>query len=485
MQFQGIRLVLSLAIGCGLSGYLVGAERLDLRPRSDSRVLSRVTIDLDAGGHSFIRQQAKEAKELSQGLAKEEGSEQGAEQKLPISVVGKLVYDELRLPQAPEAASGGLDTLLALRHYETAEAVIKVGNAGRTPKLVPALRLVAVEQGADRPLLYCPKATIDRDQLDLIDVVGNSVAVDRLLPREPVVEGASWPNDAEVMRSLLALETIAVCEVQSVVDSSNQGYVKLRLAGVVHGSADGAAVEQDVRGVYLFNRHERRITRLNLAVREKRSIGGATPGLDVVAKVQVTIDPIQESPNLNEAILAEVKQLRRESAGQLQYESLPLGFRFRHGRQWYLTAEGRESVTFRRIDNGDLAAQCTISRLPSKSAGQQTSLEEFQNDIRYSLGKNFGEFVSSREWRNAASLNCFEAVVRGLVDEVPVEWHYFLVAPESGPRVAATVTIEKPYVERVASSDRELIESMQFFPAMPAAQTAAQTAAQPTATSPR
>jgi hypothetical protein len=34
------------------------------------------------------------------------------------------------------------------------------------------------------------------------------------------------------------------------------------------------------------------------------------------------------------------------------------------------------------------------------------------------------------------------------------------------------VTIEKPMVERVGTADRELVESLQLFPAMPAAKTA-------------
>ena len=96
------------------------------------------------------------------------------------------------------------------------------------------------------------------------------------------------------------------------------------------------------------------------------------------------------------------------------------------------------------MDSSDLVAQCTLTILPPKSAGRQTSLEQFQKDITFSLGKNFGELVSSRQWQNAAGLYCYEVVARGLVEEVPVEWHYYLLAPESGNRVSLAVTIEKP-----------------------------------------
>ena len=276
------------------------------------------------------------------------------------------------------------------------------------------------------------------------------------------------------MGPLLTLDSVAVCEVQSVLDEFNVDFAKIRLAGTVHGMCDGAATQQEVRGVYLFDRKLQRVTRLNLAIKETRSIGGATPGLDAVAKVQISIAPIENSAQLDDAAVAKVKGQTRIPTRDLSFESPTLGFRVKHDRQWYLAGEGRESVTFRRVDNGDLAAQCTITQLPSKSEGRQTTLDEFQKDITFTLGKSFGELVSSQEWQNAAGLHCYEVVVRGLVEELPVEWHYFLAAPQSGPRVSVVVTIEKPMVERVAKADRELVESLQLFPAMPPAKVAAQ-----------
>src|SRR4029077_16348520 len=101
-----------------------------------------------------------------------------------------------------------------------------------------------------------------------------------------VAEGESWANDASVMGPLLTFDTVAVCEVQSILDEFNDNYAKVRLSGDVHGTADGAATQQEVRGVYLFDRKLHRITRLNLAVREKRSIGGSTPASGARAEGQ-------------------------------------------------------------------------------------------------------------------------------------------------------------------------------------------------------
>ena len=113
-----------------------------------------------------------------------------------------------------------------------------------------------------------------------------------------------------------------------------------------------------------------------------------------------------------------------------------------------------------------------LSILPAKAPGRQTSLEQFQKDVVFSLGQNFGELVSSRQWQNAHSHYCYELVLRGTVAELPVEWHYYLVAREGGHRLSAAVTMNGPMVERLAGVDRALIERLELFPPMPAAETA-------------
>jgi hypothetical protein len=451
---------LSILLIPGVLGSMVcaaaAADRIDLSCNNESGQMVHVSIQLDAGGHNLVRPQ-------------QDGKPAGDEQTQPISVAAKLAFDEKRVAAAADAATG---TPLAVRYYDQAEAVIKVNETGKTPRLTGDRKLIVLEQAQQRPMAFCPDGPLSREQLDLVDVVGDSYCINRLLPKQAVASGESWANDASVMGPLLTFDTVAVCEVQSILDEFNENFAKVKLAGDVQGTADGAATQQEVRGVYLFDRKLRRITRLNLAVREKRSIGGATPGIDAVAKVQVKVDPIESSSHLSDGVISNSTTTARSPLRDLSFEAPVLGFRVKHDRQWYVTAQGREATTFRRVDGGDLIAQCTLTRLPSKSAGRQTTLEQFQKDIAFSLGKNFGELVSSRQWQNAAGLYCYEVVARGLVEELPVEWHYYLLAPESGNRVSVAVTIEKPMLQRVGGADRQLVESLQLFPAMPPAQTA-------------
>ena len=119
-----------------------------------------------------------------------------------------------------------------------------------------------------------------------------------------------------------------------------------------------------------------------------------------------------------------------------------------------------------------MLAQCTITSLPPKSAGRQTTLEEFERDIRFALKEKFGELVSSRQWTNSFGHHCLEVVVRGTAEEVPIEWHYYLVAPDSGNRVSVAVTIEGEMVSRLAAADRTLVNAVELLPTAPSVETA-------------
>jgi hypothetical protein len=198
---------------------VLAAERINLSPQLTARDLARVSINLQAGGHSLVRTAA-------------DGNGQGADQKLPMSVSARLEYDELRLSPTIDANNR---TLLALRYYDKADAVLKVDDSGRAPQLAEDRRLIAMESDEDQTMLYSPDGSLLREQLDLIDVVGNSLFVEQLLPADPVANGESWEHDSAVMGPFLALDSVAVCEVKSVLDEYNANFAKMRLAGVVHG----------------------------------------------------------------------------------------------------------------------------------------------------------------------------------------------------------------------------------------------------------
>ncbi len=186
----------------------------------------------------------------------------------------------------------------------------------------------------------------------------------------------------------------------------------------------------------------------------------------------MNVKPLDSSPNLPPSKIASLESTNRLKLDMLQLEPEKQGYRVFHDRRWIVTNSVRESTTLRRVERGDVLAQCTITSLPPKSAGNQTTLEEFERDIRISLKEKFSELVSSRQWTNSFGHHCLEVVVRGKAEEVPIEWHYYLVAPESGNRVSIAVTIEGEMVQRLAAADRSLVNAVELLPASGKTQTA-------------
>jgi hypothetical protein len=444
------------------------AETVDLSPRPGAAPSMRVTVNFEAGGSALIRvsgngEATSTVANNSAGAAAAAPVPVNEQTQLPVSVTATLVYDERILtPSATGSASVPPRLPLAVRYYTQAEATIKVDKGGLSPRLAESRRTIVVENQPVRPMLYSPAGPIPREELDLIDVIGNSAVVDRLLPTRPVAQGESWKTDANAMAALLTFDHVSVCEVESVLEEFNASFAKIRAAGVVHGTADGTPTEQEVRAVALFDRRLGRIARLNIAAREKRSIGAATPGLDAVAKLQIKLEPAPADSPLTDNVIASAARSRR-AANDVLLEVPAMGLRLVHDRDWFLTAQNRQAITLRRLAAGEVVGQVTLTSLPPKSPAQ-TSLEQFQSDVVRSLGQNFGEMVAARQWLTPRRYYTYGVVARGSVQEVPIEWHYYLVAQDTGHRISAATTVEGAKAAQLGQADRQLVESLELFP---------------------
>lgn len=422
-------------------------EILDLSPRIAAGDLARVSVELKAGGSLLVRAEQTES-----------NAELAEPSSLPMEVTANLTYEELRLPVRAEPS------IWAARHYSQADASIKVENAGKQPMLPADCGLVLVQvEPSGRTFFATSQGPLQRNEFDLIHTVGNSLLLNRLLPTESVSSSESWTHDTDTMAGLLALDSVSVCEVSSIIEKISSRYVQLRLAGTVHGVVDGAATELELKGIYRFNKRLRRITHCNLAVKEKRSLGGATPGLEVVAKLKIVVAPLAHSKHLSKDRVASLARIEPEMLESIVFHSPQKGVRIIHDHGWYVTNEEREAVTLRRIGDNDLIGHCTLRRLPSKSIEHQTLLEAFQKDVRFGLRDSFEEFARSRQWTNKHGCTCLTVVARGHVEEVPVEWHHYLVMTESGQRASLAFTVQGSDVERFANADQQLVESLELF----------------------
>ena len=128
-----------------------------------------------------------------------------------------------------------------------------------------------------RTTLFSPSGPLTREELDLIEVPGNSAVLYTLLPEKAVAVGASWDVSCEVMAALLGLDNCSHSDVKGKLLSVEKGYGKLEYSGAVDGAVTGVATEIQFKAKALIELSSKRLTSFSLAVKESRSIGPAHP----------------------------------------------------------------------------------------------------------------------------------------------------------------------------------------------------------------
>ncbi len=440
-----------LAIVVWLSPALVPAAAMAVEAAEKSEAF-RLTPTLEKGDASEVRLTLEVGGELIAA------NEEGEQTRLPMSVVARLSYEEQLVAwwADPNIASR------SLRRYGEAKATLKSAEKGETRELPADRRLIAAKVAIDGTALNGVNGRLSREQCDLIDIPGNSLVVDRLLPKRELKATEGWDHDADTIAALLGMNHVAICEVRSTVVGMENRQVQIRLAGTVHGTIEGASTEIDLRGAYLFHLDRRRITKLNLAVKEVRKPGEVTPGLDVVAKLSLEITPLaKKAPRpFDEELVEKARLMTGPELSELQVDVPTRGYRFRHDAAWYVTGEQREHMSLRRLQRGDFIAHCNITTLPARPVDKPMTLQEFEANVVKSLGEKLDKVEAATEWANEAGHQCLGVIATGAVEGVAMQWRYYLVAAEGKRPATVSVTVENALIDRFGDADRAIIESM-------------------------
>ena len=277
--------------------------------------------------------------------------------------------------------------------------------------LVEDRRLIVVSMGEERPILHSPAGPLSREQLELIDVQGNSARLHALLPDKAIKVGDSWPNTNNALKDILGLDAIAKSDVKSRLVKIEAGVAKLEMSGSLEGAIDGVSSTIQINSKYSYNIQQGRITWFALAVKEKRSIGHASPGFEVTARLRMAIELLEESPQLEDPLLEEVPLTIEVGSVLLEHKSPKGEFAIMHDRRWHPLSESGHVTVLRMIDRGELVAQCNISRLPDLPAGKHIQIEELQTDIQKGAHRSFrsisrGLATNDRDRPARAAGNC-------------------------------------------------------------------------------
>ncbi len=411
------------------------AEMVNLAPKAGRT--DRVEATLKVGGH----------------LKTMHGNEI---RRLSLKVHADLVYSERHMQPADQAKGWA-----SLRHYERANARIQVEQNDATRELRSGRRVLAAWCDGSQTWLACPTGPLTRDELDLVEIPANTLLLETLLPAKQVSVGSFWDHPPEQMALLLALDAASVSTVRSTLKSCTAEEARVEVAGRVQGAVGGVATDIELAGKYTFNRTLRQITWVALRIKENRSIGHVTAGLEVTANLQVAIAPLTGCQQLTDDVLAGVPPAPTSEMLLLEHVSTAGGYRLLYDRRWHVMDEDAVSVALRFVDRGDLIAQCNAAAVAAPG-GEPVTLEAFQRDVQKALGASFGQFARATQGTTPAGYSLLDVLVHGQAAELPIIWHYFHLSRGSDRQVVLAFTYEQGLAEAFAGQAEAIVSALRF-----------------------
>ncbi|MFZ5831308.1 MAG: hypothetical protein ACOY3P_14555 [Planctomycetota bacterium] len=386
---------------------------------------------------------------------------EGKSQKVPQQGRTQLTYEEETLA----AATDGTTELQSVRVYNESRVAWKIGDdeVERQLSQASAKLMCVVESG--RPLLFAPSQPLTREDLEIAEVIGNSLILEQLLPQSPVALNAKWKPDDAILAALVLVDKVTdstvTCSLKEVTDDVARFEIDGTLSALVHD----VTTRIELKGRYRFDRRTNRIDWIGLLLQEQREISVVARGFEVVGRLQVRILPQKVAKWLTGREFENVEIAVGPEAERLMYEPADHRWQLLHDRRWFLYREQPDIAIFRFINDGQYVAQAKLWHLPSRKPDDLPTPEAFQEEVRVALGKDFGSLVEAGEFSEGDDYRIYRVVVAGEPSEIPMFWHYYLIADKSGRQATVAVTFEEKRGESFGGADRELIAGFRFLEA--------------------
>lgn len=444
------RLVAALMLAGGGPGQAAETYTLS-EPSTDAR-LKAVQMQVEIGGQVITS--AGAGKELTHDLR----------------ATAEYRFRERRLTGAGRDA----EAYRSLREYERAAVRTSISNEVSTSSLPRDRSLIAVQGARSGTVKYSPDGLLTREQLDLLDVPGDPLAILALLPSRPVELDESWDVPDWAVQMLATLEAASSTKMTARLSSVSDGVARVDFSGAADGARLGAITKVDLSGHLMFDTDRKLVTSVELTHVEKGAVGTVTPGIDSKVRV-VTIRGLTETDG---ALTTErIDALPLEPPLDrlpLRFEAPAWGLSLIHSRGWHVFKAIFDSdpqvVILRLVDQGTLVCQCNFSPVPDAAPGEHTPLDEYEESIRQSLGAQFGAIVSRDTIPTEDGRKIFRVTTQGKYTlpegdqtrDYPMSWIYYLCVAPSGRQVSFVFAVEPAMKELLAGQDRQIVESLQF-----------------------
>ena len=389
--------------------------------------------------------------------------------------VAEYQFRERRLTGAGRDA----EAFRSLREFETASMTTSISNRESNRSLPRNRTLVAVQGRRSGMLKYSPQDLLTREELDLLDVPGDPLALVALLPTREVELEEEWEVPDWAVQMLATLEAASTAEITARLVSMSGGQARVEFKGRAEGARLGAVTEITFSGHLLYDLDQKLITAVDLTHAEKGAIGTITPGIDSEVRVLIERSLAARDGALTEEFAESVPLEPPGDRLPLRLDAPSWGLQLFHSRGWHVFHANFDSdprvVILRLVDEGTLICQCNFSPVADAAPGEHTPLDEYEDSIQQSLGPQFKAIVARDEIPTPDGRKIFRVTTQGKFEipqggetkEYPMSWIYYLCVAPSGKQVSFVFAVEPSMKERLAGQDRQIVESLQFAEASP------------------
>ncbi len=427
--------VVALALILGPSG---PADRVTLRERAAVGDATRATIELKAEGtfRPATPPGAPEAKALA------------------LKVATQLGFDD-RTTAVDRQGGATRSTRAVTRAAATIDGEVRESASTLRAEV---MTLVAARR-ENLAAVASPGGPLTRPELELVQGPGDPLVLPALLPAGPVAVGDRWSVGELAARNLSGYDALAANALEATLEAVGDDSARVKLLGTIRGATLGGEGSMACDGSFTFDRKANRVDRLTLRRAETRRAGPVEAGLDVRSTLTVARSTLPDAGAAPPAQAAEI-----DPAMELLLFRSPDGkYTLLHDRDWHLFWDDPRQVVLKRLDRGEMVAQCNLAVGPNAGKGRHQDLGQFRDDIRKGLGGRFVAFLGQGEVDGAPRGGFRHRItVQGKQGDSGVLWDYYLIAGPDGDQLIATFTLGLSQQAQFADQDLRLIGSLEW-----------------------
>jgi hypothetical protein len=401
----------------------------------------------------------------------------GKTRDLPIEASAMFQFRERRL------APAGRDALAyrAVREFLAASMQAKIEQQQTSVDLPPSSALTVTSGRLDGLETYSVRTLLTRDQVDLMSLPADPLALAAALPSTPVDVDSEWTVPEWAAQLVAGVEAVESAKLTGKLIALDGTSARFNLSGTVQGLQEGARTTVTVTAEVSYDVAAAHISSARVVYKIQAGIGAVSPGIDAEVTAVVGRRPSPEAGQITDAVVAAIPLEAPANSLQLVFDAPPWRMRLRHSRNWYvfhavLDAPPRVAI-LRLVEQGSLVCQCNLSPIPDAAPGEHTPVEQFEQDIQTALGKSFRSIKSRQVTPLADGGALVQVIALGEVEvtgkdkdgqpaslAIPMEWRYYIVTHYTGRQLSFVFAVEQALSDQFGTKDRELLRSVEFLP---------------------